>query len=482
MDKKMQFNDLPFLENVKEMAIEYTGILQNDSPRNKPNGKPTARNQSAIPDTYSTHLNKIYGKAIPVYNPHASVTSSDSAENILPLPAESELYKPPTSPFDAKNTANNLDKAQKIGQSDVRTEEKPSEFAENLPQNALCHGKSCKSQRLNDSFSDDFEAKNDIQTDAYKGEDGVSKYNNSPSPGYIAQNQNPHYPSPPKNEREYTVVRDDQTGELDIPNVAPGYMGGGDDMCDFENQYDLSHLYTCADRQNYTQYKSEPLPTSRPDDVTSRNARLKNNDMRYSRNNEFGHSSTTSDNLANIGHEAIPPLNNQNIEAVPNTNGNFKGAIPYTNSKNSNINFAQSGNNRGGAHRNFLFFINGLRNMRMLLSDQIAILEYMQSITPVPILKEKIAMLLSIKKEKFEEITHLYDSQTSSDPLEPRRQNITRGAYVNLYAMLTSLQNSLDQYIGHMVNNRACEKYIDDISVIVDKNNRSKELLAEIKR
>jgi hypothetical protein len=124
-------------------------------------------------------------------------------------------------------------------------------------------------------------------------------------------------------------------------------------------------------------------------------------------------------------------------------------------------------------------YTNRLKNICGALSDQIGILTYMQRLTPVPEVLSKISVLLAQKGQLLADLDHIVRNVTPETYVFDI-PNVTRGSFSNLYQILLSSQNTIDQNFETLFYNGLEEQYPINLSDAVRLNNESAKILRSL--
>jgi hypothetical protein len=351
------------------------------------------------------------------------------------------------------------------------------------------------------------------------------------------ENQIPFGIIPPENDflgsfdGSESVLDDD--GRSEILDFEPGFPENNQEnsTVDFENQYDLSYFFPNTDDfgnptpdvedrglyepqndypdQNGAQNQSNNRilynspPNGYPDNQNNPNNNQNSNynnqnnpnnntNDNYNNQNNYNNNSQNDNrsdgkNTYNSNADALNRNNRNNQNNNNNQNGNYNGQnnnrLYGKNTYNSNADGLNPNSRTSGDkdYRNLLFFANNLKNVCLILRDQSALLTYIHNLTPDNKLRARIASLLAIKENSLKEADHIFGKVSPEKP-NMKRPTVSRETYIRAYNMLASLQNTLDQNLEFLINNRLNESYINGLSALIAAENRCKAILKGIKR
>jgi hypothetical protein len=484
----MEFGNLPFLENVREMAVEYNSVLKQSADKRDTYQKHQALNYPPHPpcDGYQDHMDKIYGK-YPCPPPIAAADNGDIGENSYRTPAEEKNI-----------TDRHIYGTEEV--TDDRTGQKETIDIDPGYENGGLTDFENQEDFLPWIYGDGYNGAPDgIDGRLYEPQDyypapprpqklgGTS--NNTPDNGGLNQNQ-----SDIKRNMSGAAPNGSQSNRQN--NLSENSMNG--------NQYNMQNNINGnqSDGQNNT-----PQGGNRQ----GRQNNTDGNQIKEQNNAQSVFENTSRNNVGGGGRRnggALDGNRNNNMSGRENTGGNRfhnnnripdnripdNGRIHNNNRIPDNRDFNRDRDNgrdfrrdftdnafdgrdfRGGDYRNLVFFANNLKNICGLLNEQMAILRIMRDLTPVPYLKEQIDSLIALKDGVMKETSHIYSS-VSPLPLDLRSPEVIRGRYVNLYNLLNSLQSNLDQNLAYLVNNRFVSGYINSISGVIAADAESRSLI-----
>ncbi|MDR2090442.1 MAG: hypothetical protein LBP62_02160 [Clostridiales bacterium] len=586
----MEFDGLPFLENIKNMAKEYNAVL---NPQN------AAPNKNDCPDGYYKMRQKVYGNHSAAYiiipkDGDGGVDFNDGTDRENGL-NQTELQNPNAGQAleNNQNRQNNADQAESrnlnVGQNLENNQndrnKTDNQSQKNNRNNPNPFGKILPDGEFQGSFDGSENIGSENGADGFKPNAAGKNGKNSSKPDF--QNNNG------KNGSESEFPNDGEKIDFE-----PGFPENGYDaersIVDFENQYDLSYLFPDAgdfgrrendteddalyEEQNYYPGEKGGANQDNNNAYIDRNAQngginQDNNNAYIDRNAQNDGANQSDNNLYidlniqnggvnrsvpsggyndpsglnnvftdqnaaqgqqnnrilynNTSKNSLPPPKNGGVNDIQESPGRFnRNGNPNANNiqehanrlfrypekrsgeknessnrnssrninqnpnqnQNSNQNSNQNQNiNRNGGekeaqnYRNLLFFTNTLKNVRIILHDQAALLTYMSSLPPDGKLRGQIASLLALKEINLKETDNLFD-RLSPEKTRVKRPSITRGTYVGAYNMLASLQKTLDQNFDYLINNEINESYLNGLSELIASENKCRSILRELRR
>jgi hypothetical protein len=358
----MEFDDLPFLENIKNMAKEYNSVLngKENSEKKHNSALNPCRADNDCSDGYYKMRKKIYGNP---YNPDVSDVRSGNRQNNIDIlniqnnqnnfdislvqndnrPINPDISNPQNdqnnpniSNSQSSNQLNNIGIPNpKSNQSNLNISNPKNNSNISNPQNSQNNTDISKNTDINQNLFGEFPPQDEF-LGSFDGSENVLDDENDKKiidfePGF------------PENERETPDFNPDLT-ENDFENST----------VDFDNQYDLSYLFPdtdefgnpASDIEDRTLYEPQNYYPEENGGVYAENYReiSDENGVPYINNTNQNNSVYPNQN----GVSYVNPNNsNQNISAYPNQNG-----ISYVNPNNPNQNNPVYPNQNGVSYVN----------------------------------------------------------------------------------------------------------------------------------
>ncbi|MDR2046608.1 MAG: hypothetical protein LBP79_01655 [Clostridiales bacterium] len=416
----MEFDNLPFLENIKNMAKEYNSVLK------KPQRYACIKHD--CPPAYYEHMEKIYGKQ----------KRTEKFDETQGGGADGSITQ--------NNGVNNYSPQNGNGNSNGY-----------IPQSG--------------------------DTDNYTLQNGAPN-------GYIPQSDG--------------MNSGFDNGELAY--FEPGFSGDiarENAVADFENQYELSDLFSeLRDFGNRDGRDILDGDLSEPQNLYGTRSRSDANSGINANGNNTYNGANTGINTNNTINGSGAYNDGKPAQKIPQGNApnhiqeyaDMTFRYPKTQESSAARDFERqiddsqqidgtrqnNGAENNKDYRDLAAFTNTLKNIRLILNDQAALLIYMRSLTPDRVLREKIDGALSMKENVLKDSEHIYAEIGGAANIS--RPNISRGAYGNAYNMLTALQNTLDRNFEILVNNNFSKNYMNGLSGMISSENKYRLLATELKR